>query len=59
MNKPKIAISVYIENGGFGATWAVPIGAILIEKYLKGAVAPERAYKIDEISNTNLIPYGF
>lgn len=59
MNKPKIAISVYVENGGFGATWAVPIGALLIEKYLKGAVAPERAYKIDEISNTNLIPYGF
>jgi penicillin-binding protein 2 len=57
MNKPKIAISVYVENGGFGATWAVPIGALLIEKYLTGKVAPDREYKIDYIKNTNLIPH--
>ena len=31
---PKIAIAVYVENGGWGATWAVPIASLMIEKYL-------------------------
>lgn len=57
MNNPKIALSVYVEHGGFGATWAVPIGALLIEKYLTGTIAPERAYLIDQIRDANLIPY--
>jgi penicillin-binding protein 2 len=57
MNNPKIAISVYVENGGYGATYGVPIGALLIEKYLTGKVAPEREYKINQIKNTNLIPH--
>ena len=35
---PKIAISVVVENSGFGATWAVPIASLMIEKYLKGKV---------------------
>ena len=29
---PKIAISVYIENGGFGATYAAPVASLMIEK---------------------------
>ncbi len=36
MNNPRIAISVYVENGGFGAHFAVPIGAVMIEQYLNG-----------------------
>ncbi|NDV59924.1 penicillin-binding protein 2 [Bacteroides sp. 519] len=56
MNNPDIAICVYVENGGFGATYGVPIGALLIEKYQKGSVAPERQYLIDQISNANLMP---
>ena len=35
---PKIAIAVYVENSGFGATWAVPIASLMIEKYLTGTV---------------------
>ncbi len=30
-NNPKIAVSVYIENGGFGATVAAPIASLLTE----------------------------
>lgn len=56
MNNPKIAIAIYVEQGGFGATWAVPIGALLLEQYLNGKIAPERAAMIDYISNANLIP---
>ena len=35
---PQIAIAVYVENVGFGATWAAPIASLMIEKYLKGEV---------------------
>lgn len=33
-NNPKIAVAAYIENGGFGATFAAPIASLLVEKYL-------------------------
>jgi penicillin-binding protein 2 len=35
---PKIAIAVYVENAGFGATWAAPIASLIIEKYLTGTI---------------------
>ena len=38
MNNPKISIVVFIENAGFGGTWAAPIAGLMIEKYLKGTV---------------------
>ncbi len=41
MNEPKIAIAVYVENGGFGAVYGVPIGKLMIEKYLNGELSPE------------------
>ncbi len=40
MNNPKIAISVYVENGGFGADYGVPIGGLMMEQYLKGKLTP-------------------
>lgn len=33
---PKIAICVYVENAGFGAQVAVPLGAMMLERYLRG-----------------------
>lgn len=41
---PKIALLVYIENGGYGSTIAAPIASLMIEKYLKGEVSPSRKY---------------
>lgn len=35
---PKIAITVIVENGGFGTRWAAPISSLLMEKYLNGNV---------------------
>jgi penicillin-binding protein 2 len=35
MDQPKIAIAVFVENAGFGGTWAGPIASLMIEKYLK------------------------
>jgi penicillin-binding protein 2 len=37
-NNPKIALAVYVENGGWGSTWAVPIGSLMIEEYLTDSV---------------------
>ena len=38
-NEPKIAVAVYVENGGWGATYGVPIGALVMEKYLTGKIS--------------------
>jgi penicillin-binding protein 2 len=35
---PKIAIAVYVENAGFGATFAAPVASLMIEKYIKGQI---------------------
>jgi len=35
---PKIAIAVYVENAGFGATYAAPIASLIMEKYIKGEI---------------------
>ncbi len=37
-DNPKIAIAVYVENAGFGATYAAPVASLMIEKYLKGQI---------------------
>jgi penicillin-binding protein 2 len=38
VDNPKIALSVVVENSGYGSTWAAPIASLLIEKYLTGKV---------------------
>ena len=37
-DNPKIAISVVVENAGYGATWAAPIASLMIEKYINRVV---------------------
>jgi penicillin-binding protein 2 len=41
---PKIAILVYVENGGFGGSVAAPIASLMIEKYINGKVARNRKW---------------
>ena len=36
---PKIALAVYVENGGWGSTWAAPIARLIIEKYIKKEIS--------------------
>ena len=40
MDDPKIAIAVYVENGGFGADYGVPIGSLMMEQYITGKLSP-------------------
>ncbi len=41
---PQIAISVYVEYGKWGATYAAPIASLLIEKYLTDSIATDRKW---------------
>lgn len=54
---PQIAVAVYVENGGFGATHGVPIGSLVIEKYLTGTIRPERQYLQTNMLNSNTKQY--
>ena len=49
---PKIAISVYVENGGFGGTTAVPIASLIVEKYLTDTIT--RPHLVDYVKNMKL-----
>ena len=42
---PKIAICVYVENGKWGATYGVPIGALMMEQYINGKLSPASEHK--------------
>lgn len=52
---PKIAVAVYVENAGFGATFGVPIGSLIIEKYLTGKISPGRKGIEERMLNSNTI----
>ncbi len=41
-DNPKIAVAAYVENAGFGATWALPVASLMLEKYLTGEISQGR-----------------
>ena len=57
-NDPKIAVCVYVENAGFGATYGVPIGSLIIEKYLTGKISESRKYLEERMLESNTIIYS-
>lgn len=57
MNKPKIAIAVYVENGGFGADFGVPIGALMMEKYINGKLSEQSEARANDFQHRR-IAYG-
>jgi penicillin-binding protein 2 len=52
---PKIAISVYVENGVWGARYAAPIASLLVEKYLNGSVSSGRKWVETRMIDANLL----
>ena len=54
MNNPKIAIAVYVENGGFGADFAVPIAGVLFEQYLTGKLSPSAERMAEALQNRRI-----
>ena len=57
MHDPKIAVAVYVENGGYGAVYGVPIGALIMEQYLTGTLSEESEEKANKIQQRT-INYG-
>lgn len=55
MEDPEIVIAVIVENGGFGATFGVPIGRLMLEYYFHdGEVSPGLKGTEQSIMNTRV-----
>lgn len=57
MNNPKIAVSVYVENAGFGADLAAPIAQLMIEQYLTGKLSEHSERKARQWYDFMVVPY--
>jgi len=57
MDNPKIAVAVYVENGGWGADYGVPIGGLIMEQYINGKLSPASAKRADDFQR-KVIFYG-
>lgn len=52
---PQIVVAVYVENGGFGATFGVPIGALMMEYYIRqGQLSPMSRLQAEQMKNTSI-----
>ena len=55
-NDPKIAVSVYVEHGGFGGSIAAPIASLIVEEYLTDTIS--RQWLVDYVKNMKIdYPY--
>ena len=57
MDDPKIAVAVYVENGGWGATYGVPLGGLIMEQYIHGKLSETSEKKAEDFRNKH-INYG-
>jgi penicillin-binding protein 2 len=53
-DNPKIALAVFVENGGYGSTIAAPITSLLIEKYINRTVSKRNKYREQAMLNMSL-----
>lgn len=54
-DNPQIAIAVYVENAGWGASYAAPIAGLMIEKFLHDTIATDRKALEEKMAKSNLI----
>jgi len=52
---PQIAVSVYVENGIWGSTYAAPIASLVIEKYLNDTISSQRRWLEESMLKANLL----
>lgn len=55
-DNPRIAVSVVVENAGYGSTWAGPIATLMMEKFLNDTLEAKSQATVDRFYNTDLIP---
>jgi len=51
IDDPKIVVTVFLENSGFGSISAAPIASLVIEKYLTGEIQKKRMYVYNYVLN--------
>ena len=51
---PKIALAIFVENGGYGSAIAAPITSLLIEKYLNGEISKANKHREQKMLNLSL-----
>jgi penicillin-binding protein 2 len=51
-DNPKIAVAAYVENAGFGATWALPVASLMLERYINGEISEARKPMEEHMLNT-------
>ncbi len=56
---PKIAVAVYVENGGWGATYGVPFGALIMEQYINGHLSEASKQKVETFANRRIDYSGY
>ena len=54
-DNPKIAVAAYVENGGFGASYAAPLASLLTEMYLNKKISDSRKPLENRMKNSNLL----
>ncbi len=57
MEQPKIAVAVYVENGGWGADYGVPLGSLIMEQYINGKLSPASEARAEMFRNKHIF-YG-
>ena len=55
LDDPKVAVMVFVENGGYGANYAVPMGRLMIQKYLKGKIPEEDKWIENNMKNAVIL----
>ena len=55
---PKIAVAVYVENGGWGSDYAAPIASLIIEKYITGYIRPFLKYRENKMRRSIIFPHN-
>ena len=53
-DNPKIAIAIFVENGGYGSRIAAPITSLMIEKYLNGEISEATMHRETSMLNISL-----
>ena len=56
MNKPEVAIAIYVENGGWGGHLAVPIARLMLEKYFYGEIPESNKWQELQMQNWSTLP---
>ena len=56
-DNPKIAFAVYVENSGWGGSYAAPIASLMVEKYLNDTISTPRQFLEKRMLDANLLQF--